>query len=182
MIFIYLITYNLLYCHSYIHAISCVGYKSKFHIHTPVYIHTQIQFNTSWFLWDLNSRSPDLHSYTLHTQPLRPNWLIIVGTSSLHCTDHNRQRPLYYFRPCGRWLVDPLGYYFRPCGRWLVDPLGVLFLMGRRQGPLRTRVHTYCKLNAWALPYREIGDQCYQQDIASLSVSGNTSEPNMRLL
>ena len=82
----------------------------------------------------------------------------------------------------GRWLVDPLGYHFRPCERWLVDPLGALFLMGRRQGPLGTRVHTYCKLNAWALPYREMGGQCYQQDIASLSVSGNTSEPNMRLL
>ena len=152
-------------------------YKSKYHIH----IHTQ--FNRSWFLWDLNSRSPDLQPYTLHTQPLRPNWLIIVGTWSLHSTAHNRQRPLYYFRPSGRWLVDPLAlYYFRPCERWLVDPLGVLFLMGRRQGPLGTRVHNYCKLNAWALPYREIGDQCYQQDIASLSVSGNTSEPNMRLL
>ena len=176
MIFIYLNYYrwiNVIHC---IHAMSWIVYKSKYHIH----INTQ--FNRSWLLWDLNSRSPDLQPYTLHTQPLRPNWLIIVGTSSLQSTAHNRQRPLYYFRPGGRWLVDPLGYYFRPCERWLVDPLGVLFLMGRRQGPLGTRVHNYCKLNAWALPYREIGDQCYQQDIASLSVSGNTSEPNMRLL
>ena len=176
MIFIYLIiiydlmSYIVIRVYMQFHD-SVTIYKSKSHIH----IHTQ--FNKSWFLWDLNSRSPDLHPYTLHTQPLRPNcWLIIVGTSSLQSTDHNRQRPLYYFRPCMRWLVDPLGYYFRPCGRWLVDLLGALLLMGRRQGPLGTRVHTYCKLNAWALPYREMGDQCYQQDIASLSVSGNTSE------
>ena len=101
VIFIYLNYYrwiNVIHCYSCIHAISWIVYKSKYHIH----IHTQ--FNRSWLLWDLNSRSPDLQPYTLHTQPLRPNWLIIVGTSSLQSTAHNRQRPLYYFRP-SMWVL-----------------------------------------------------------------------------
>ena len=103
VIFIYLNYYrwiNVIHCNSCIHAISWIVYNLQVEIpHT---------FNRSWLLWDLNSRSPDLQPYTLHTQPLRPNWLIIVGTSSLQSTAHNRQRPLYYFRSCGRWLVDPL--------------------------------------------------------------------------
>ena len=153
----------------------------QFTSRNTTYIYTQnLTAHDSYGTWTLEVWLAALHSTHSATeaQLIDNSWNFL---STLHCPQ--QAAPSILLPSMWALIGWSTGSILLPSMWTLIGwSTGCTFFNGRRQGPLGTRVHNYCKLNAWALPYRQIGDQCYQQDIASLSVSGNTSEPNMRLL